>query len=138
MNKTDHFLCVSYDLCMVRYQYQNPKCALQNLFVSTIVPKQFFLLCPLIVIDIAPHGHARPVMSNRLVQLTTSQRSSSNFLVGKKVPPLQTQHHNLSNNYTEMEHCNDGNFLIAQQISNALQTKIAWGLITPWQSGVPF
>jgi hypothetical protein len=73
-----------------------------------------------------------------LSQATTSQRSSSNFLAEKKAPPLQTQRHNSSNNYIEMEHRNDGNFLIAQQISNALRTKIARGLITPWQSSVPF
>ncbi len=56
----------------------------------------------------------------------------------KKVPPLQTQRHNSSNNYTKMERRKDGNFLIARQISDALRTKIAWGLIAPWQSGVPF
>jgi hypothetical protein len=60
------------------------------------------------------------------------------FWQEKKVPPLQTQRHNLSNNYTEMECRNDGNFLIARQISDALRTKIARGLITPWRSGVPF
>ncbi len=46
----------------------------------------------------------------------------------KKVPPLQTQRHNLSNNYIEMERRNDGNFLITRQISSALQTKIARAL----------
>ncbi len=56
----------------------------------------------------------------------------------KKVPPLQTQCHNLSNNYIEMEHCNDGNFYITREISSALRAKIARGLVTPWQSGVPF
>jgi hypothetical protein len=41
-------------------------------------------------------------------------RSAHFWLFGgkKKVPPLQTQRHNLSNKYIEMEHCNDGNFLI--------------------------
>ncbi len=56
----------------------------------------------------------------------------------KKVPPLQTQRHNSSNNYTKMERRNDGNFLIARQISDALRTKISRGLITPWRSSVPF
>ncbi len=36
-----------------------------------------------------------------------------------------------------MEHCNDGIFFFAQLISSPLQAKIARGLITPWQSGVP-
>jgi hypothetical protein len=49
----------------------------------------------------------------------------------KKVPPLQTQRHNSSNNYIKMEHRNDGNFFITQQISSALRTKIARGLVTP-------
>jgi hypothetical protein len=44
---------------------------------------------------------------------TTSQRSFPAIRRGKKVPPLQTQCHNLSNNYIKMERRNDGNFLIA-------------------------
>jgi hypothetical protein len=60
------------------------------------------------------------------------------FWQKKKVPPLQTQCHILSNSYIEMERPNDRNFLIAKQISDALRTKIARGLITPWQSSVPY
>ncbi len=77
-------------------------------------------------------GSSLPNATLTIGHHTTSQRSSSNFLVGKKVPPLQTQCYNLFNNYTEMERRNDGNFLITQQISDALRTKIAQGLITPW------
>jgi hypothetical protein len=55
----------------------------------------------------------------------------------KKVSPLQTQHHNLSNNYIKMEHRNDGNFLITQQISSALRAKNRSGprnTLTKWCS----
>jgi hypothetical protein len=56
---------------------------------------------------------------------------SSYLAEKKKVPPLQTQCHNLSNNYIKMEHHNDGNFLITREISSALQAKIARVLVTP-------
>ncbi len=62
---------------------------------------------------------------------TTSQRSFPAIWREKKVPPLQTQHHNLSKNYIEMERRNDGSFLITRQISSALQAKIAQSLVTP-------
>ena len=70
--------------------------------------------------------------------VTTSQRSSSNFLVGKKDSSLQTQHHNSSNNYIKIECRDDRNVLIAQQISDALQTKVARALLTPYGRGASF
>jgi hypothetical protein len=39
--------------------------------------------------------------------------------------------------YIEIERHDDGNVLLAWQISDALQTKIARALLTPWQNGVP-
>jgi hypothetical protein len=60
-----------------------------------------------------------------------SERSFPAIWREKKGSSLQTQCNNSSNNYIKMERRNDGNFLIARQISSPLQAKIAWGLITP-------
>ncbi len=62
---------------------------------------------------------------------TTSQRSYQAIWREKKGSSLQTLRNNPPNNYIKMERRNDGNFLIARQISSPLRAKIAQGLITP-------
>ncbi len=65
----------------------------------------------------------------KVISPTTSQRSFPAIWRENKVPPLQTQRHNSSDNYIEMERRNDGNFLITREISSTLQAKIAWGIV---------
>ena len=64
---------------------------------------------------------------------TTSQGSSMAFLAKKnskqefRRPP---QNHLTSIN-SEIDRRNNGNVLIAQELSEALQAKICWGILTP-------
>ncbi len=51
---------------------------------------------------------------------------------------FQRPHHNhLTSLNSEIDPPDDGNVLIARLISDALRTKIAGALLTPWRSGVP-
>jgi hypothetical protein len=49
----------------------------------------------------------------------------------KKKTSRQQKLNHLTSINVNIKHCNDGNVLIAQEISDALQAKISWGLLTP-------
>jgi len=63
---------------------------------------------------------------------TTLRGSSPAFLAGKKVSEeFRRPHHNLSSVNSVIDHRDDGNVLIALELSDALLTKICWGILTP-------
>ena len=47
---------------------------------------------------------------------------------GKKKSP---QNKNFDNHHSEINHRDDGNVLVAQELSDALLAKIRWGILTP-------
>ena len=68
-------------------------------------------------------------------------RLISDYLAGKKVSEQefrQPHHNHLTSINSEIDRPNDGNVLVAQELSDALQAKIRWGILTPWRIGVPF
>ncbi len=65
----------------------------------------------------------------------------SGFSGGEKVSEQEfgRPHHNhLTSINVKIEHPDDGNVLIARELSDALPAKICWGILTPWRRGVPF
>jgi hypothetical protein len=65
----------------------------------------------------------------------TSQYYILSYLVGDKKSTKKTSHQQKLNHLTSsdvnIEHRDDGNVLIAQEIFDALGARISWGLLTP-------
>ncbi len=43
----------------------------------------------------------------------------------------QPHHNHLTSINAEIDRCNDGNVLVARELSDALRAKIRWGILTP-------
>jgi hypothetical protein len=87
-------------------------------------------------------GNARTTINDSTSILHTTLRGSSPTIWRKKKTlktriSTTTQNHLTSIN-SVIDHRDDGNVLITRELSDALLTKICWGILTPWRRGVPF
>jgi hypothetical protein len=85
-------------------------------------------------LNLAPCIIRRESKQNRSLSSSHHLSRSPTIWRGGKVPQqefLQPHHHHLTSINSKIDHRNDGNFLTAQELLDALPVKISCGLLTP-------